>query len=68
MTKAELITDMKRSCGDSGFITRTQLKCYFGNSCPKSVDKYLQGLDRIDGKYYFVGDVAASIMNFRGVK
>lgn len=65
MTKAELTADIRRACG-GGFITRKQLAEYFGRACPKSIDKYLDGLDRINGKYYFAGDVAESILKYRG--
>lgn len=66
MNKSELIADLKRSCGGSGFITRNQVCLYFGNSCPKSVDRYLHDLERVNAKYYFIPDVAGNIIKYRG--
>lgn len=57
MTKTELANDMKRFCGCS-FITRKKLADYMGKKDPHAVDKYLYGLDRVDGKDYFIPDVA----------
>lgn len=66
MTKAELSADLRRNGGGSGFITRRQLADYFGVSEPRVVDKYLEGLEKVSGKYYFVQDVSASILRFKG--
>ncbi len=65
MTKAELTADLKKHCGGSSFITRVQLAQYMNYSSPKRVDRFLEGLDRISGTRYFIGDVAASIMRYR---
>ena len=66
MTKTELITDLRRHGGGSGFITRKQLADYFGVSEPRAIDKYLNGLERVSGKYYFIGDVSSNIINNLG--
>ena len=65
MTKTELSADLRRHGGGSGFITRKQLADYFGVSEPRAIDKYLQGLERISQKYYFISDVSESIMKHR---
>lgn len=65
MTKAELSKDLKRHGGGAGFITRKQLADYFGVSEPRAIDKYLQGLERVSGKYYFVEDVSAQILRHK---
>lgn len=66
MTKTELVNDLKRSCGGSGFITRKQVSDYFGNACPKSIDRYLRGLERVNEKYFFIPDVADNIIRYKG--
>lgn len=65
MTKTELNADLRRHCGGSGFITRSQVASFFGVSEPRVIDKYLEGLERVSGKYYFIGDVSSNIMKFR---
>lgn len=57
MDKRELVRDMKQYCG-GGFIKRQQLANYMGIKDPHNVDKYLHGLERVEGKYYFISDVA----------
>lgn len=65
MTKTELNTDLRRHCNGSGFITRKQLADYFGRSEPRAIDKYLEGLERVSGKYFFISDVSESILRYR---
>lgn len=65
MTKTELSADLRRHCGGSGFITRKGVADYFGVSEPRVIDKYLQGLERVSEKYYFISDVSESIMKHR---
>jgi hypothetical protein len=60
MDKRELVSDMRRYCGGS-FITRKKLADYMGVKDPKNIDKYIRGLERVEGKYYFVPDVASSL-------
>lgn len=57
MDRRELINDMKTYVGGS-FFTRQKLSEYMGIQNPKNVDKYLQGLERVNGKFYFVNDIA----------
>ena len=41
---------------------------YLGVRSHHSVDKYVNGLDRLNGKYYFIPDVAESMLRLGGVK
>lgn len=66
MTKQELVTDMRRHCEGSAFINRTELAAFMGYTSPKRVDRFLEGLDRIAGTRYFINDVAANILKYRG--
>lgn len=65
MTKQELTADLRRNCNGASFITRTELASYLGYSCPKRVDKYLQGLERVSKTRYFIPDVAAKVISYR---
>lgn len=68
MTRKELVSDMMQAVGGGGFITLSGIQNYLGVKSHHSVEKYLAGLDRINGKYYFIPDVADSIMRASGVK
>lgn len=61
MEKKQLVTDMTRSAGGS-FVTRQWLADYMNLKDPKSVDRYLQGLPRLN-KRYFVGDIADAMLS-----
>lgn len=67
VNKADIVKDMRGLTG-SGFITRIELAKYMGTNSPKSVDRYLTELERIDNKYYFIPDVAESILSRRGCR
>ena len=67
MNRKDLIADMKKSVGDGqGFITLSGIAKYIGVRSHHSVDKYVNGLERINGKYYFIPDVADSILRLGG--
>lgn len=69
MNKRELEADMRRFVGnDGGFITISGIANYLGVRSHHSVDKYVNGLDRLNGKYYFIPDVAESMLRTGGVK
>lgn len=55
MNKKELIAEMKQFSGGS-FITRKALSDFLALSDPKSVDRYINGLPRLNQRY-FIGDV-----------
>ena len=65
MLKSEITKDMKAAVGSS-FITKKQLKEYIGCKDIGTVDKYLYGLERVSGKYYFIPDVAESLKKHAG--
>lgn len=43
-------------------VTRKQLAAVLGCKDPHNVARYLDGLQRLPGKKYFIPDVAAAIM------
>ena len=49
-------------CSGSPFITQTSFAHFLGVS-RGTAKKYLDGLDAIDGKYYFIPDVADRLMS-----
>ncbi|MEY8366799.1 hypothetical protein AALA22_14265 [Anaerovoracaceae bacterium 41-7] len=60
MEKNQMKRDLERFCGGV-FITRQKLAESMGISNPRHVDRFLAGLERIDGKYYLVSDIAARL-------
>lgn len=60
MDKQSLIRDMKSYC-NSSFITKRKLANYMGIKDCNHVNEYLRDLERINGKYYFIPDVAARL-------
>lgn len=65
MDRAELIRDMKQF-SKSSFITKRKLADYMNISDTQYVQKYVADLERVDGKYYFIPDVA-TVMKSRAV-
>ena len=65
MTKQEITADLRRHCGGASFITRKELMTYFGYACPKRVDRYLQGLERVSKTKFFIPDVSESILRYK---
>ena len=69
MNKRELEADMRRFVGnDGGFITISGIANYIGVKSHHSVDKFVNGLERINNKYYFIPDVAEQMIRLGGVK
>lgn len=60
MEKKELIRDMEKQTGGASFITMTQLAGWIGVD-RHTARRYVDGLERVDGKYYFVPDVAEKL-------
>lgn len=58
MQKNELVEAMKPYANGAAVITRQELAHFLGICNPAHVDHYLNGLQRISGKYYFIPDVA----------
>ena len=66
MNKQEIVRKMEQASKTQGFITAAQFTRFMGRSnVTKCKDKYLTGLERIDGKYYFIPDVAAVLLAHR---
>jgi len=61
MNRNELITDLRRCVSGGGFITRAELAAYMNLKDPKSIDRYLSGLPRIN-KRYFIADIADRLL------
>lgn len=68
MTKKELVADMKKHVDGASFITITGLQKYMGVRSHHSVNRYITGLERINSRYYFIPDVADSILRAGGVR
>lgn len=61
MKRSDLISDMKQYVGGGGFITRQGLANYLGIKDPHSIDRHLNGLERVNRKYYFIPDVVDAL-------
>lgn len=68
MTKKELVADMKKSVNGSSFIIKSDLMKYLGVGSHHTIEKYVNDLERINGRYYFIPDVAESMLRLGGVK
>lgn len=66
MKRADLIADMKKFVGGGGFITRKLTAEYLGLKDPHSVDRHLNGLERVNGKYFFIPDVVDELIDNKG--
>lgn len=62
MQKHELVAAMKPYAQGAAVITRQELAHFLGVKNPAHADRYLAGLQRISGKYYFIPDVADRLM------
>lgn len=65
MTKFQLIEQLQAHTGGVPFITRAELTRFLGFSNPRSVQPYLEGLDAVRGRLYYVPDVAARLLELR---
>lgn len=64
MDKKKLIADMRSLFGDStGFMTRRDLANYLNVKDIHNVDRFIKGLEAVDGKYYFIQDVASVLID-----
>lgn len=64
MTKQDIVQGMQHVVGssDANFITMTQICRFIGVKKPEHAKKYVKGLDRLNGKYYFIREVASLMM------
>lgn len=67
MIKSEIVKDMKSFMKGASFITRLDLARYMGYGSPKSVDRYIRGLEKVGGAY-FIPEVAENIQKYKKVK
>lgn len=61
MNKKEIVRSMMAHCGGAAFITKRQYQTYMGIS-RTTAERQLTGLERVNGKYYFIRDVAAKLL------
>ena len=61
MIKSDIVKALQRSC-HAEFITRQQIAKAFGIKNSRYVQSYVDGLDKIDGKYYLIEEVADNIL------
>ena len=60
MNKKDVIAEMKKETKGAIFITQAVLaKCM--NMQSRRAKRYLVGLESVDGKYYFIPDVAEAL-------
>ncbi len=64
MDKTAIVRNMERQFGRRGFITKTEFAEFMGIS-RKHLNGWLDGLERINGKYYFIPDVAQHLIERR---
>lgn len=63
MDKQQIVRRFERETGGQAFITATQLTRLLGQKNSYRVkEKFLVGLDVLDGTLYFIPDVAARLM------
>lgn len=66
MNYSEVKKELERSIDGSSFCTLQQVVRFMGLKNPDRVKKtYLDGLDRVNGKFYFVPDVARRLCERR---
>ena len=62
MNKSQMIKMMQQSdCGGTVFITKKGVAEAFGIKDVHNVSPLLSGLEKINGKYYFIPDVAEAL-------
>lgn len=66
MNKQDIVKSLRKQANGADFVTKAQVSRTLGID-RHTAARYLEGLDRIDGKLYFVGDVAARILQRLGV-
>jgi len=63
MTREECVKDLQRSAEGIGFITRKELLKYLGIKKWDHAKRFVEGCTQIDGKYFFIREVAGVIMS-----
>ena len=68
MTKQEIKRALERVSESQGFVTATQFTKFMGQKTVNYMkEKYLNDLECIDGKYYFIDDIAEMLMKRRAI-
>lgn len=57
MKKQKLINEMSRQAG-AMFATKSQIAAWFGIKNVRYIEKFVDGLQAVDGKYYLISDLA----------
>ena len=66
MKKSEVVQSLQKAAKSDGFITATRFAQFMGcTNISKCKDKYLSNLEKVEGKYYFIPDVAEALMSRR---
>jgi len=69
MTKQDIRRALAKAGETQAFITATQLAECMGIKTANYVKKaFLSGLECVDGKYYFIPDVAAELISRRKIE
>lgn len=69
MTKQDIRRALAKAGETQAFITETQLAACMGMKSASYVKKtFLSGLECVDGKYYFIPDVAAVLISRRKIE
>lgn len=63
MTRQECVKALQQTAGATGFITMSEIKRFTGIKKTEHAKKYVEGLDLISGKYYFIPEVAGVIVS-----
>ena len=67
--RQEIMRDMEKISGTQGMITETKFAAYMGIKCAYYArKKYLDGLEIIDNKYYFISDVIDRLLERSSMK
>ncbi len=62
MTREECVKALQKSANAEGFITKAELLRFLGLSKWEYAKRFAEGCTMIDGKYFFIREVAGSIM------
>ena len=62
MKNSELEKTLRKYSNGCEFITQTQLLTCFGISNPSGIKRALSGIDPINNKYYYIGDVSRALL------
>lgn len=62
MKKKDLVNSLKQYANGGAMITRGGIAHFLGLKNPANADKYINGLQGISGKYYYIPDVADNML------